>query len=188
MFPCVPVPSLSCFSLLKQIGAAIRFAHRDRARPATRAKKAPPSIHSCLSPRHPSLRHTRRVHSYTLLTVLRVRIIGRSIAATRRPNTTTAINRHTHTQANTHTATHRPAHSFRSTRAMSSASSSPSVDSVPVTPLSSAHVVAASTGTAPVGGTIESLQFDNLAIRTLPIDKEERNFVREVPGQNKGAR
>lgn len=31
--------------------------------------------------------------------------------------------------------------------------------------------------------TIETLHFDNLVLRTLPIDKETKNFIREVPGQ-----
>ena len=31
-------------------------------------------------------------------------------------------------------------------------------------------------------GTLESLNFDNLALRSLPIDSEEENYVRQVQG------
>lgn len=30
--------------------------------------------------------------------------------------------------------------------------------------------------------TLESLTFDNRALKALPIDEDERNFVRAVPG------
>ncbi len=32
--------------------------------------------------------------------------------------------------------------------------------------------------------TLETLKFDNRALKNLPIDEEERNFVRTVPGNN----
>ena len=31
--------------------------------------------------------------------------------------------------------------------------------------------------------TLETLKFDNLALRSLPIDPEEENYVRQVPGR-----
>lgn len=30
--------------------------------------------------------------------------------------------------------------------------------------------------------TLETLQFDNLALRSLPLDEEKENYVRQVPG------
>jgi hypothetical protein len=37
-------------------------------------------------------------------------------------------------------------------------------------------------GTTPAPGTLEALRFDNLALRALPVDKEEGRGVREVRG------
>lgn len=36
--------------------------------------------------------------------------------------------------------------------------------------------------------TLESLPFDNSALRALPTDQEEKNYVRTVPGERPGCR